>query len=37
MVDVYQGRKGWGDAPIATVEGGGRMSAAVAAVYLLIL
>lgn len=35
--EVYEGRKGWGDQPIATIEEGGRMSAVVAAVYLLIM
>lgn len=30
-------RKEWGDTPAATVEGGGRMTAACAAVYLFLM
>jgi hypothetical protein len=34
---VYEGRGGWLAEPIATVKGGGRMAAACAAVYLLLM
>jgi hypothetical protein len=35
--EVYEGRPGWFDEPIATVEGGGRIAAACATVYLLLM
>ena len=35
--EVYAGKKNWGEDPIATVVDGGRMSAACAAVYLLLM
>jgi hypothetical protein len=34
---IYEGRGGWLAEPIATVKGGGRMAAACAAVYLLLM
>ena len=34
---IYEGLGGWLAEPIATVKGGGRMAAACAAVYLLLM